>query len=177
MTEHRTSNNDDAREVFERGRAAFGAALVAAAEGRDGRAVDRRPARRRRGLAIAGGLALAGGIAALAIGIPSPSGVGSGDDGRSDGDSVIGPSSALAAVTAMRDSLRDGVLFRDAVLDQVDNPLVHSRIQDWTDLATRHSTFEAPRASLTKNSGTPPSMNAGRSNLRSFARPTGGAAS
>ncbi len=131
-----TPSIDDPRAAYEQGRAAFGTALVAAAAAREG-AAPRRARRRRRGLAVAGGLALAGGIAVLAVGIPSPGGLGRGGDEQPGGGSVIGASPALAAVTAMRDSLRDGVLVRDAILDRVGDPAFHSRQQDWTDLATR----------------------------------------
>lgn len=140
MTDHTTPTSDDPREAFERGRLAFGAALVAAAEAREEvGASSVRSRRRRRGLAAVGGLVLAGGTVALAIGVPAPAGLGSGDDDQPGRPPVIGASPALAAVTAMRDSLRDGVLFRDVTsVGHFAGPNGgRSRTQDWTDLTTR----------------------------------------
>ena len=127
MTEHPNQPNDP-RIRYERGRDDFGRALIEAARDREHQTVAPRR-RRRRSIAVVGGLALAGGLAALAVGIPSPS------RDLPGAPKTIGVSPAVAAVTALRDSLHSGVLVRDAIDE---SPFLgRNRTQDWTDLATR----------------------------------------
>lgn len=135
MSEHRSSKtSDDPREQYEHGRDAFGAKLFAAARSQE---APSKGSRSRRQLATGGIVALAGGLAAFAIGIPSPLHAPHDDPAAPGASPLVGPSSALAAVTAMRSSLHTGVLEREVVNQRVGVANERSRFRDWTDLATR----------------------------------------
>lgn len=134
-TNQHPTPSDDSSEQYERGRDAFGSTLVAAARSQERDAQS--SSRRQRGLAISGSLALICGLAALAIGIPKPMSGSTDDPASPSGATLVGASSAVAAVNAIRDAMDSGVLVRDVVSERIGHPDERSHVRDWTDLATR----------------------------------------
>ncbi len=141
----------DRNDAYEQFRDDFGARLVATAEAAErsgerglgasasasnGRRVGSQ--RRLRSPALALGAAAALGVAVLAIGLPTRS---------EEGGPALGLTPAAAAVTELRDALREGVLIRRAVNTMPNGgPATEPggarqperwTEEDWTDLATR----------------------------------------